>query len=202
MVEEKDSREENARKNRLSLLMDNERLKYTSLNALAKDLGIKGPTASKWLNGRVDPLEISGRNLRSLARIKGWTLEYLLSYFEGSLIVQEISFTRLKNDLVNLTLPEQAEVMAILSDSIQRKLQAKSSAAFTNIFNNFLSQNSINVHDAVGITGIAPAKRVAQLLDGAMPTQNELLKLSICQSFTKEDGSQWQLPELIKLAGI
>ena len=125
----------------------------------------------------------------------------MFAYFEGKLIVENLSLARTKNELVNYTLSEQAELMVLLAREIEDKTSQVSPVIFTIIFKKFVAANDFSMPYVAKITGIGTGKRVAQLAEGALPTQRELLQLTLCESFLKDDGTKWTLEELTKLIG-
>lgn len=70
---------------RLSEMIIQLKWQYGSLEKVGNLLGISGAGAEKWINGELKKLEnIQVGSLRRLAEIKGWTIDYLLHYLEGT----------------------------------------------------------------------------------------------------------------------
>ncbi|MGK7898691.1 MAG: hypothetical protein AB4372_35030 [Xenococcus sp. (in: cyanobacteria)] len=173
--------------------------KYKSLNQLSKYLGVSSASLNNWSEGRTDPLRMNMGALILLLELRGWKLDPFIRYMLGMITKEDLETgkTDLTKEAVNLPLNERAKLMYALANSIVQETNAFSSPEFVATLRRWLDRENLSISEAAQLTRIIPDSRFQGLVDGGlMPSQRELILLTVCGRFTKNDGSGYQLAEL------
>lgn len=177
--------------------------KYKTLNQLAKHLNVSAATISNWNESKTDPLKMNAGALKEVLSIRGWGLDPFIDYLLGKIDKWDLEggTINLTNLAINLPLNERAKLLRKIAQSIEEETSAFSSEEFVKTLKAWIKRENLSLSDAARITNIAPESRFIALVEGGLiPNQRELILLSVCDRFTRRDGSYYELSELEALA--
>ncbi len=172
------------------------RILHVSQRYFAEQLGVSGGTVSLWEKGKTNPDSIKIEHFRSLADLKGWTVEELINYIYGNedqVESYEVVFSKAKNLPTIFKIKLAQELLALAEEGLIYQSLEK----FSQIIKNYIEEKNLSLEEASKRLRIKPVSRLESLLNQKeLPTNMEVLRLSSLPDFLKESGDRYTYDEL------
>ena len=159
-------------------------------------IGVSGANISRWETGQTNPDSIKVEHFRSLANLKGWTVEHLLNYIYGQEnILESYESVAAKAKKFPIVLREKlAKELLALNE---KDLIVYSLESFSRILKDYIKQQNLSLEEAAKKIRIKPVSRLDSLLNQQeLPTNMELLKLAALPDFFDEKGDRYSYEKL------
>ena len=173
-----------------------DRILQINQKTFGEQIGVSGANISRWETGQTNPDSIKVEHFRSLANLKGWTVEHLLNYIYGQENQQESyeSVAAKAKKLPTLLRLKLAKELLALDE---KDLTFHSLESFSQKLKDYINQQNLSLEEASKKLRIKPVSRLDSLLNQQeLPTNMELLKLASLPDFFDEEGDRYSYEEL------
>ncbi len=173
-----------------------ERILQINQKDFGEQIGISGSNVSRWETGQTNPDSIKIQHFRTLANLKGWTVEHLFTYIYG----QET-----QTEAYEAIAPKAKSLPPLLRQKLVRELLELDKIAFnyhsleqfSKILKSYIKRQNLSLEEASKKLRIKPVSRLDSLLkQQELPNNMELLRLASLRDFLDEKGDRYSYAEL------
>ena len=173
--------------------------KQWSQERLGEAIGLSQNIISKWIKQKVYPENLITKNFRSLAEVAGWTMDDLYNFIY-SVDSDLPNYDQVKNESLELPVIQMISLSRELNDFAYQKLSRVSGKEFSKIIIRYLEDSNLDMLSAAKFFRIMPQSRFQELVDGALPTKTEIMRLASAHVLTKQSGEKYDFIELYNQA--